>query len=238
MKILVACRSGNVGKSTLARHLLAPRMGNAQVLPVESINSDDSDAEAIRGKQFAQVQELLLSVESAIIDLGSSNYEDFFDLMKTYAGSHEDFDLFVIPTEPDIKQERDTVNTITQLAALGVPAHKIVVVFNKVEKPEDVENGFQLLRGYHEREAAFMLRRDAVVYSNPIYATLGSRSIAEIRDDPSDYKAALAEAIKKADQAEASKLKALIAIKRLATGVSGQLDAAFKAITRKTRNGE
>lgn len=242
MKILVASRSGNVGKSTLARHLLAPRLGNAPIVPVESINSDESDTDTVRGKQFAQIQDLLLTVESAVIDLGASNYEDFFNLMKTYTGSHEDFDLFVVPTVPDSKQERDTVMTIRQLADFGVPANKIVVVFNKIENPADLDTGFQLLNAYHEEQRAFTLRRDAVVYDNPIYATLRTmnppRSIAEIRDDATDYKAALADAIKKGDTETSARIKELIAIKRLAAGVSDQLDAAFKAITRKGRNGE
>lgn len=241
MKILVASRSGNVGKSTLSRHLLAPRFGNAPIVPVESINSDESDTDAVRGKQFAQIQDLLLTVDSAVIDLGASNYEDFFNLMKTYAGSHEDFDRFIVPTVPDSKQERDTVMTIRQLSELGVPASKIIVVFNKIENPDELDTGFQLLRAYHEEHRSFSLRRDAVVYYNPIYANLramGSRSIAEIRDDATDYKEKLAQALREGDHELASVMKSLIAMKRLASGVSEQLDRAFEAITRKGSAGE
>jgi hypothetical protein len=243
MKVLVASRSGNVGKSTIARHLLAPRIGNAPIVPVESINADESDTDAVRGKQFAQVQDLLLTVESVVIDLGSSNYEDFFDLMANYAGSHEDFDLFVIPIVPDVKQQRDAVKTIRQISALGVPANKIVVLFNMIERPEDVDSGgFGVLRSYHEELRSFTLRRDAVVYKSPIFAKLSGmnppRSIAEIRDDKTEYKAALAEAIKNKDETTASTLKELIATRRLAAGAFEQLDAAFKALTRKGRNGE
>jgi MinD-like ATPase involved in chromosome partitioning or flagellar assembly len=241
MKILVASRSGNVGKSTIAKHLLSPRMGNAPVVPVESINSDDSDTDALRGKQFAQVQDLLLTVDNVVIDLGASNHEDFFGLMETYAGSHEDFDLFVIPTVMDSKQVRDTVMTVRSLADLGVPARKIVTVFNRLEKAEDVDTGFAELRAFYEREHLFMYRREAVVFENPIYATLramGSRSIAEIRDDAADYKTQLADALKNGDNDQATVLKSLIATRRLASGVSDQLDRAFEAITRKAGRGE
>lgn len=242
MKILVASRSGNVGKSTIAKLLLSPRMGNAPVVPVESINSDESDTDSLRGKQFAQIQDLLLTVDNVVIDLGASNYEDFFSLMATYAGSHEDFDLFVIPTVKDSKQIRDTVMTVRSLADLGVPARKIVTVFNRIENADDVENGFAELKAFHERERLFVYRREAVVFENPIYATLRkmvpARTIEEIRDDATDYKSSLASAIKDGDVAAASSLKELIAIKRLAVGVSSQLDAAFKAITAKGRSGE
>lgn len=161
--------------------------------------------------------------------------------MKTYAGSHEDFDRFIVPTVPDSKQERDTVMTIRQLSELGVPASKIIVVFNKIENPDELDTGFQLLRAYHEEHRSFSLRRDAVVYDNPIYANLramGSRSIAEIRDDATDYKEKLAQALREGDHELASVMKSLIAMKRLASGVSEQLDRAFEAITRKGRAGE
>jgi hypothetical protein len=243
MKILCANRSGNVGKSTLARHLFAPRLGDAQIVSVESINSDESQDAAVRGEQFALIQELLLTVDTCIVDVGVSNFESFYDLMKKYAGSHEDFDLFVVPTVPESKQERDTILTIQDLAALGVPPSKIVTLFNMIERPEDLESGFQLLKAFHADEKLFTLRRDAVVYSNPIYATLRkmvpARSIIEIRDDKIDYKEALAAAIKNgASEDEKTRLKSLIATKRLATGVCNELDLAFKAITRKSKSGE
>lgn len=38
-KIVVINYLGNVGKSTISQHLLAPRM-NAPLIPMESINSD------------------------------------------------------------------------------------------------------------------------------------------------------------------------------------------------------
>jgi hypothetical protein len=243
MKILVANRSGNVGKSTIARHLLAPRMPGAEMVTVESINSDESDEGAIRGEQFAHIQDFLLTVDTAIVDVGTSNFENFYALMKKYAGSHEDFDLFVVPTMPDSKQERDTVMTIKDLADLGVPAKKIVTLFNLIEREEDIDNEFRMLHAFHAQEKLFSLRRDAVVFTNPIFGTLRKmvpqRSIIDIRDDPLDYKEQLAAAVKSgASEDEKSRLKSLIATKRLATGVVQQLDSAFNALTRKSKSGE
>ena len=43
MKVVVINYSGNVGKSTVARHLLSPRMNKCQVFAVESINSDGTE---------------------------------------------------------------------------------------------------------------------------------------------------------------------------------------------------
>ena len=125
MKIAVINFSGNVGKSTVARHLLVPRLQNAQLIAIESINSDGSQDEAIRGKQFGQLQEVLALMEDAVIDVGASNVEDFINLMTQYKGSHEDFDFFVVPTVSKAKQQRDTISTIEALAEIGIPAKNL-----------------------------------------------------------------------------------------------------------------
>ena len=39
-KVAVVSLSGNVGKSTIAKHLLLPRMPGAEFIAVESINAD------------------------------------------------------------------------------------------------------------------------------------------------------------------------------------------------------
>ncbi|MCK7494813.1 MAG: hypothetical protein MZW92_29645 [Comamonadaceae bacterium] len=44
MKVAVISFSGNVGKTTIARHLLAPRIPGAQLIAVESINAEDGEA--------------------------------------------------------------------------------------------------------------------------------------------------------------------------------------------------
>ena len=40
MTIVLLNLSGNVGKSTLAKHLLKPRIPSARIYPVETINTD------------------------------------------------------------------------------------------------------------------------------------------------------------------------------------------------------
>ena len=103
-KIAVLNFSGNVGKSTLARHLLSPRMPAAGVVSVETINADGAGEQTIRGTDFGQMQEDLQLEAEAIVDVGASNVEQFLALMRQYRGSHEDFDLFLVPTVPDLKQ--------------------------------------------------------------------------------------------------------------------------------------
>ncbi|WP_426148740.1 StbB family protein [Polaromonas sp. DSR2-3-2] len=231
MKNVVINFSGNVGKSTVARHLLGPRLRNAQLIAIESINSDGSQDEAIRGSQFGQLQEAMALMSDAVIDVGASNVEDFINLMTQYKGSHEDFDFFVVPTVSRAKQQRDTISTIEALADIGIPAKKIRLVFNMVEMDEQVEQVFSGLFDYHASAKRFTLKPDAVIHVNDIYSKLGSaqQSIAAVLADPTDWK----EKIKTA-QSDQEKLQfaQMLSVKRLALGVTEELDAVFKTLLK------
>lgn len=231
MKIAVMSFSGNVGKSTVARHVLAPRMNDAVVIPVETINSDGTEDEAIKGREFGELQEQLTLLDDAVVDVGASNVEDFVSLMRQYAGSHEDFDYFVIPTVAKTKQMRDTISTIEALADIGVPAKKIRVLFNMVELDEQPERIFGGIFEYHEVAKRFILKKDAVIHVNDIYGRLkgNEQSIAEVLADPTDYKAKIKEA---QDANEKLEFARRLSIKRLAEGVSRELDAVFKALLK------
>ena len=231
MKIAVINFSGNVGKSTVARHLFLPRLTQARYIPVASINSDGSDEEAIRGKQFGELMEALALMDDAVVDIGASNVEDFVARMKQYRGSHEDFDFFIVPTIARNKQLRDTISTIDALAEIGVPAKKIRLVFNMVEVDDPVERAFSALFEYHAASKSFTLRPDAVIQMNDIYGKLKGQdaSIEDILKDPTDLKAELKAAT---SPDEKLRLSQRIGIKRLAAGVKEELDACFKAVTK------
>ncbi len=229
MKVAVINFSGNVGKSTVARHLLAPRMNNAIVIPVESINSDGFQDETMKGKQFGELQEALAVLTDAVIDVGASNVEDFVSMMKQYEGSHEDFDYFVVPTVPKVKQIRDTCSTIEALANIGISSDKIIVVLNMVDVDDNPERIFSGLFDFHENENKFMLSKKAVIHVNDIYGKINGleKSITDIMNDPTDYKELSKNAV---DAADKLRYAQLLGIKRLATGVSRELDSVFNAI--------
>lgn len=232
MKIAVINFSGNVGKSTVARHLLAPRLADAQIVPVESINSDGTDDAAIRGKQFGDLMEAMALMDNAVIDVGASNVEDFINQMKQYRGSHEDFDFFVVPTVSKAKQQRDTISTIDALSEIGIPAKKIRLVFNMVELDEQPDRIFSGLFEYHASAKNFTLKPDAVIHVNDIYGKLkgAEQGIADILNDPTDLKEQLKAA---KDSDEKLHYSRLIGIKRLAAGVSEELDSVFKTLLPK-----
>jgi MinD-like ATPase involved in chromosome partitioning or flagellar assembly len=145
MKIAVINFSGNVGKTTVARHLLAPRIPGAEVIAVESLNAGDDEAQALRGRQFGELQEYLQTVDSVVVDIGASNVEDLLALMYRYRGSHEDFDCFIVPTVAALKQQQDTIATLVELSRLGVQASRVRLLFNMVEEGLAVPLTFALL---------------------------------------------------------------------------------------------
>jgi hypothetical protein len=233
MKVAVINFSGNVGKTTIAAHLLKPRMGNARVFSVESLNVDATheglEVEKLKGKQFGQLQEELMVLDNAIVDVGASNVEDFLKVMLQFEGSHEEFDYFVVPTVSERKQQADTINTIRALAKAGIKKSKIRLVFNKVQVDESVQDDFHALFGLARLEKSFIINKEAVVHANEVFARLRSigRTLGEIRDDATDYRTKLRATT---DQEERQSCVRMISLQRLAVTANRNLDAAFTAL--------
>jgi len=237
MKIAVVNFSGNTGKTTLSDSLLSPRMGGVR-FAVETINAGASDdaaeIERLKGRQFGELSEILMTEDNAVVDVGASNVEDFFKYMGQFAGSHEEFDYFLVPTVSEKKQQADTINTIKTLAALGVPPSRILVVFNKVEidDADDLPHTFAALMGFHELEKKFTLKRDAVIYSNEVFERLRAlkTSIAAVVQDTTDYREQLRAA---QDDAAKEQAKRMISVQRLAKSAWQNLDQVYATLFGK-----
>ena len=231
MKICVLNFSGNVGKSTIAAHLLQPRL-NGPVISVESVNadaqSDGVDVERLRGRQFADLQARLIKVPAAVVDVGSSNIEEFMKQMQQYEGSQEEFDWFVVPVVKASKQQIDTVNTVRALRVMGVPASKIRVVINKVETDDDLRQDFAQVYAFCATGDA-ALPDGAVVYENEVFAGLKSlqMTIADLTNDPVDYRQKLREATNETEQDSAIQM---FALKQLAKTCNKNLNTAYEAL--------
>ena len=229
MKVAVINFSGNVGKTTVARHLLAPRIAGAKVIAIESINADDGQTDALRGRQFGELQEYLQTVDNVVVDIGASNVEDLLGLMRKYRGSHEDFDYFVIPTVPALKQQQDTTATLAELIRIGIPAAKLRVVFNQVEDDVKISETFDALLAFIEENPPAHASTLCRLGANEIYERVKGTGagLAELANDKTDYKALIAQARNTPEKvAWAQKL----ATRRLATGVVPELDECFAAL--------
>lgn len=233
MKAAVINFSGNVGKSTVATHLLMPRIKDAEFFAIESINSDEGqEGEKLRGKQFGQLIEYIMTIDAAVVDIGASNVEEFAKLMHQYRGSHEEFDYFVVPVVKDGKQQRDTVATIQDLAKMGIPAKKIRVVFNMLGVDETIERAFAPMLAFYEAEKRFTLKPKAVLYASDIYQGLRALniSVTDLLNDPTDYRALQREA---KTQEEKAKIAGMRSLKLLAISAQENLDEVFTALFSK-----
>jgi hypothetical protein len=229
MRVVTLNYSGNTGKSTLARHLLAPRIPNARLIAVETINADAAGDEQYRGKAFDRLSETLLETDAAVIDVGASNVEDFLTLMRRFDGSHEDIDLFVLPVVAALKQQKDTIETIEFLAnELGVDAARIRVIFNRVEETDEVDTIFSGLKQYEKDEKKFQAI-STPVFANDVYERLKSidRSLVEVIADENDYRAQVRTATSAEKKERAVRMTTL---KRLAPTAQANLDAVFKQL--------
>jgi hypothetical protein len=233
MKIAVINFSGNVGKTTVARHLLLPRIPGAELIAIESINADEGQGQALRGRQFGELQEYLQTVDRVVVDIGASNVEDLLALMRKYRGSHEDFDYFVIPTVAALKQQQDTIATLAELARLGVSAARIRIVFNMVVEDSEVAQAFELLLAFVEQNPVASVSPRCRLSANEIYGRVrgieigSSAELAGLARDDTDYKTLIAEA---PDVAQKVALAQRLATRRLACGVVPELDACFAAL--------
>lgn len=229
MKLAVISFSGNVGKSTVARHLLAPRLPGARVIAIESINALEGQAQSMRGFQFGELQEYLQSVDDVVVDIGASNVEELMRLMHLYQDSHEEFDCFIVPTVPPPKQQQDTIATLVDLHAVGVTPDRIQLVFNMVDDREPLERSFRILLAFLEEQPIALANTSCRLGVNEIYARIRGigADLAEIARDGTDYKRLIARAT---DRTEKMALGQRLATRRLARGVVVQLDACYAAL--------
>lgn len=229
MKLAVINFSGNVGKSTVTRHLLAPRLPGARVIAVESINADEGQEQSLRGFQFGELQEYLQAVDDVVVDIGASNVEELMRLMHRYRESHEEFDCFIVPTVPPPKQQQDTIATLADLHAVGVQPDRIQIIFNMVDDREPLERAFHILLSFLEQTPIASANTDCRVGVNEVYARVSGMGadLAEIARDETDYKRLIARA---GERQEKMVLGQKLATRRLARGVVPELDACFAAL--------
>lgn len=178
-RIAILSRSGNVGKTTLARLLLAPRMEDAgEIIYIETTNADKESKEGkmVRAAQFEKVAQKIGESMSTIVDIGASNIEETMQLMKQIEGSHEDFDYILIPVIKSPKQREDSINTFVELINMGVEPERIKVVFNRVNVTESVDEEFADVI-FALKKLGIEYNENAVVYESGFFPKIHDMKI-------------------------------------------------------------
>ncbi len=236
MKIAVINFSGNVGKSSIANYLLAPRM-KCSVLSIESINSmQNQDSRVLRGKEMDELQTELITEENLVVDIGASNVESFVKSIQQYSGGIDEFDMFIVPTVPAKKQQIDTTLTITQLSRLGVNKNSIRVIFNLFDSDNGpIERQYKIVHDYYDEHKNFVMSSKAFIPAHGFFEALISdnedsekkRSMTDVLNDEVNYKELISETDDKAAKVDYAKK---VGLKRLATGINEELDRLHKVL--------
>ncbi|RTL27602.1 MAG: plasmid stability protein StbB [Burkholderiales bacterium] len=234
MKVAVLNYTGTVGKTTIAAHLLSPRMNNAPIFAIETINETAEglgvDVEKIRGEKFRDLFKKLMMLDDAIIDVGASNVEAFLDGMVKFEDSHLEFDCFIVPVTAGSKEQKETISIIATLADFGIPAEKIRVVFNRVEA--DVAEEFGPILNFAKKQKNCIANPDAAIFENELFDMLSVKkiTIGDALGDETDYKAKARELGKDGDAKLKTHYSDMHVIKSLSKSVNRNLDAVFAAL--------
>lgn len=226
MKIAVLNHSGNVGKTTLCETLLQPRLDGSEIIRVETINSDGSNEEKLSAKQYDEIIKRIDDVDCTIIDIGSSNIENFLVQMNEYQGSHDLIDFFLVPVTTQDKQQRDSIATINNLLDMGVEEDRIKVVYNFTEKDAGIEEQFAIFLS-DKTSKKIAGNSPAIVYNNNIFNLLHKSGLKykEVYEDQRDLRSLIRSAESKEERQELSNLRA---VKMLMNGFNSDLDIAFE----------
>ncbi|WP_175983020.1 StbB family protein [Caballeronia zhejiangensis] len=232
MKIAVLNYSGSVGKTVAAHHLLKPRMPDAAFFSVETINQSASDLGALgvsqlQGKKFGELLEALVLEDDAIVDVGASNIESFFESMSRFLDAEHEFDLYVVPVTPDQKAWQESLKTVEALSNIGVSAKNIRLLPNRIVA--DPADEIPAIFNYVEKTKKARISEEAYLFESEIYGYLAAKRISftELIDDGIDYRAL---AKSEMDSDKAKDYARRYRWKKLAIPVRNNLDDAYTAL--------
>jgi hypothetical protein len=235
MKIAFGGFSGSVGKTTAVSNLMVPRMPNAKVFAVETINETAAgvgvEVEKIRGENFRSLFKALITLDDAIIDVGASNVEDFLAGLMSFDGAIDEIDIFVVPVTPGTKEQKETLSFVAALAQIGVSPDKIRIMFNRVSN--DVRDEFPFIFNFAKKENNCVVDDRVVIFENELFDLLSARklTISAALSDPTDYKGALRSLGPDGDPKLRARFADMCAIVALSKTVNRNLDRVFDALT-------
>lgn len=232
-KRAVLSYSGSSGKTLVSMHLLLPRMQDAAFFAIETINLSAADLGAknvhtLKGNDFGKLIEELVLEDDAIIDIGASNIERFFEEMSRFDGATDEIDQYIIPITPEAKSWQEGAKTAAALSELGIPKDKIIMLPNRIERdPTDEIPG---IYAFVKSKKVATIYPDAFLFESEVFDYLNFQrsSFTELVSDDTDYKA-LARAAETAE--DRSKYAQLYRWNKQALPIHHHHDDVFATIT-------
>jgi MinD-like ATPase involved in chromosome partitioning or flagellar assembly len=194
MKVALLNNSGNVGKTTISREVLAVNMENPVLLEIETHNAGNesfkdyfSEYYKKSADEIDEIYEILAMNDEVVADVGASNMVEFFKKLSEY-GIETIFDAMIIPVTSDVKQQKDTLKTISMLFGLNYPANKIFVIANRVKNLTTFDKDFKVLEEA-SKDIGFHFNKDLAIKETTIFRDLETfnKTLKDVLLDNTDY---------------------------------------------------
>lgn len=232
MKIAIMSNSGNVGKTTIAREVFALNMDNPVLIEIETNNAGNEefakyfyDYKKFTAEQVHDFYEALMLNENVIVDVGASNMVAFFDKLSEY-GINNVFNKVIIPTTPDVKQQKDTLKTIMMLIELSTSPNTIYVIPNRVKSLINFNKDFKVMINA-SKDIGFLFSKDYIIKDTSIIRDLenAGKMLIDVINDDTDYIA-----LAKENPSERKKYIELDLVKKAGITFADDLLRVYKAI--------
>lgn len=233
IKLAILNNSGNVGKTTICDNLFRQRIPHSEVIKIETINHDNTNDEKLSAKDIHHVLQMISGAENAIIDVGASNIELLMSGLRSMDDAHEDIDFFFIPTTPNHKQQKDTIETISGLIKLGVEPDCIKIIFNMFDPDYTLEKLYPLIFDCAYAKM-IEIKKDYnhfIIEETPLFNLLSDTNsmFYDAINDNNNYQS-LIRASK--DREERMKLSSKRTVQKMAKKFNSKLDDTFNKISK------
>lgn len=172
MKIAIFNISGNVGKSTLARHLIKPNLPGSKWVLIENINAGDGTPDVqIDSDDFPKFAAEIATADPKlhfVVDLGASVSKAMITQLDTLRSARNRFDYWIVPVvqlAAGNKELQDSIQAVSELIRIGVRQERIVVIGNNVTSVKTFDNDFQVIKE-HANNLGASFCSQAVLHSD------------------------------------------------------------------------
>ena len=195
MRIVTLSRSGNVGKTVIAEHLLAPRLEDALLIRFGGLRDHAIQEHWLHRGEISEMFADLLGHERCIVDVAGSATPDVLAGIHRFASIHDFVDYFVIPVISSAKVQLETIALLDRLANVGIDAGRVRIAFNRVDPKVGVEEEFGVLLNHINAHGGTHTNSKAVIFENELFDILAEESVAiqQVMEDDTDYKTLLRE---------------------------------------------
>jgi hypothetical protein len=163
MKTLVISTAGNVGKTTMARHLVPMAPKDAMLLHYSSYLATDiavldgGNAKVFWPGNFKEFFRNLMMHSHVVVDVSQSAINDFLEEAKRFRDVLPEFDWVLVPTDASSYGAEHMRCTVEKLRELGVSDGKIQPVFNMHDPRQPTREQFKRALTWLEENASLRI---------------------------------------------------------------------------------